>query len=97
MRNQNQRTCENNQIIKILWIWSWKNVKIKMDVKAEVLSKKVQDGWRFSKLDGEVCHGKLRSQHTFWRYDEDDLETNGKISRRIHLSHPREDEVIKSE
>ena len=70
MRNQNQRTYEKNKILKILWRWSWRNVKIKMDIKEEVLSRKVQDLWRFSKTDCEVCHGKLRSQHTFRTYDE---------------------------
>ena len=46
-------------------------MKIKMDVKAEVLSKKFQEWGRFSKIDGEVCHGKHWGQHTFRRYDED--------------------------
>ena len=75
MRNQNQRTCEKNQILNTWWRLYWRNMMIKIDIKVEVLSKKVQDWWRFSKTDGEVCHGKLRSQHTFRRYDEDDFKS----------------------
>ena len=61
-----------------------------MDVKVEVLSKKFQDWWRFSKIDGEVILSEdMMKMH---------LEPNGPIStpRRIHLSHPRENEVIQS-
>ena len=69
-----------------------------MDIKEEVLSKKVQDWWRSSKIDGEVCHGKLQSQHTFKRYDEDAFKQNGPITpRKIHCLHPHEKEVIQSE
>ena len=67
------KLMKNIKIFKILWRWPLRNVKIKMHIKAEVLSKKFQDWWRFSKIDGEVCHGKLRSQHTFRRYDEDEF------------------------
>ena len=56
MWNQSWGTYEEHQILKILLRWSWKNVKINMDIKADVLSKKFQDWWRFSKIDGEVCH-----------------------------------------
>ena len=48
-----KKLMKNITILKILWRWSWRNVKIKMDIKAEVLSKKVQDWWRFLKIDGE--------------------------------------------
>ena len=44
-----------------------------MDIKVEVLFKKVQDWWRCSKIDGEVCHGKHQGQHIFKRYDEDSI------------------------
>ena len=76
-----KKLMKNIKILKILWRWSWRNVKIKMDIKAEVLSKKVQDWWTFSKTDGEVCHGKLRIQHTFRRYDEDVFKTKISIQR----------------
>jgi hypothetical protein len=49
-------------------------MEIKMDVKAEDMSKKFQDWWRFSKTDVEVCHGKLQSQYTFRRHGEDTLK-----------------------
>ena len=42
---------------------------------------------------------KLRGQHTFITYDEDAFSNpNGSIStpRRIHLSHPRENESERS-
>jgi hypothetical protein len=75
MWNQSQGTYEENQILKILWRWSWRNVKIKIDIKAKVLSKKFQHWWKISKIDDRVCHGKLRGQHIFRRYDEDEFRT----------------------
>ena len=75
MWNQSWGTYEENQILKILWRCSWRNVKMKMDIKVEVMSDKIQDWWRFSKIDGEVCHGKLRGQRIFRRYDEDAFRT----------------------
>ena len=71
MWNQSWGTYEENQILKILWRWSWRNVKMKMDIKEEIMSEKFQDWWRISKIDGGVCHGKLWGQHIFKRYDED--------------------------
>ena len=62
-------TYEENKILKILWRWSWRNVNMKMDMKAEVLSQKFQDWWRISKINDGVCHGKLQGQHIFKRYD----------------------------
>ena len=70
MWNQSWGTYEEHKIFKIWWRWYLRNVNIKMDIKAKVLSNKFQDWWIFSKIDGEVCHKKLRGQHIFRRYDE---------------------------
>ena len=66
---------KNIKILKILRRWYWRNVKKKMEIKVEVLSRKFQDWWRISKIDDRVCHGKLRGQHIFRRYDEDVFRT----------------------
>ena len=70
-----------------------------MDVKAEVLSKKFQDWWRFSKINGEVCHGSIEANILLEDMMKMDFNPNGSISipRRIYFSHPRENEVSKSE
>ena len=69
MWNHNWGVYEENQIMKILWIWYWRNVKTKIDVKEEVLSMISQVRWRISKINSEICHGKFRGQHIFkWHY-----------------------------
>jgi hypothetical protein len=73
-------------------------MKIKMDVKAEVLSKKFQDSCRISKIDGEVCHGKHRVQHTFRTYDEDAFKSkmDQYQLQEEDISHLRENAIIQS-
>ena len=68
-------------------------MKIKIDLKAEVLSKKFQDSWRFSKI--ESLEANIFSEDMMKIYSN----KNGSISipRRIYLSHPRDNEVSKSE
>ena len=70
-----QETYEEHQHLEDIMKMILKECEDKMYIKVEVLSKKVQDWWRFSKTDGEVCHEKLRSQHPFRRYDEDDFKS----------------------
>ena len=70
MWNQSWGTYEENQNLEDSINMILKECEDKDGYKGLGLSKKVQDWWRFSKIDGEVCHGKLRSQHIFRRYDE---------------------------
>ena len=48
---------------------------MKMEIKAKVLYEKFQDWWKISKIDDRVCHGNLRGQHIFIRYDEYEFRT----------------------
>ena len=59
MWNHSWEVYEENQIMKMLWRWSWRNVKMNMDAKAEVLSVISQVRWRISKINNEVFHGKF--------------------------------------
>ena len=65
MWNHNWGVYEENQILKMLWKWSWRNVTTYMDVKVEVLSSPMKN----SKINIEVCHGKFQVQHIFKRPD----------------------------
>ena len=91
MRNQSWGVDEENKILKILWRWSWNNVKMKVDVKVEVMSMRFQDWWRIAKINSGVCHGKLRGQHIFKRYDGNAFRTkvttlNSKKKTSLKLS-----------
>jgi hypothetical protein len=47
------------------WRWSWRNLKTKMDAKAEILSVCSQFQWRNSRINSEVCHGMFQVQYIF--------------------------------
>ena len=66
-----------------------------MDVKVEVLSMRSQVQCRISKINIEVCHGKVWGQHTEDMM-EMHIEHNWSLSmpRKGHLSNPWEKEVI---
>ena len=93
MWNHNWGAYEGNQLLKMLWRWYWRNVKTKMDVKAEVLFMRSQVQGRISKINSEVCHGKFQGQHIFKRHDGNAYRTqlitlNG--TRRTSLQSSRE-------
>ena len=69
MRNQRWGVYEEHKNIEDIMKMILKECEVNMDIKAKVLSEKFQDWWRISKNDGGVCHGKIRGQHIFKRYD----------------------------
>ena len=100
MWNHDWGAYEENQILKMLLRWSWRNVKINMDVKAEVLPLRSQVRGRISKKS--IVKFVMES-FEFNIFSKDKMEMHIKhnwslsMPRRWHLSNPREKEVINLE
>ena len=53
----------NDWLINMLGRWSWRNLKMKMNAKAKVLSVGSQFQWRNSRINDEAFHEVFQAQH----------------------------------
>ena len=77
------RRSRRNQIMKMLWRWSWIILKTKMDAKVEVLSMWSWFQWRNSRINSEVCQEIFK----FNIFSKDKVEMH--MEHNLSLSTPK--------
>ena len=86
----NMRRSWSNQLMKMLGRWPWRNLKMKMNAKEEVLSIRIQMQWRNSRINDESFHEVFQVQHI------SKVRMEAHIKNTISLSTPRRRGVFNS-